>query len=262
MPQISAVIITYNEEDFIGNCLSSLNGVADEIVVVDSFSTDSTKEICSRFSVRFFTHSFEGYVEQKNYALSLASFPYILSLDADEALSETLKESILKVKENFEYDGYEFNRFHNYCGRWIKHSRWYPDRQLRLFDSRKGKWMGFNPHDKFKLNPGSRTGRLKGNLLHWNYLTIEEHMEKMNRFSSIGADAYFKAGKKAGVFTASNHMIWSFFRSYFLRAGFLDGYLGFVSCKITAWASFLKYAKLRQLISDSKKSGSRQNGYK
>ena len=254
MPQISAVIITYNEEDFIGNCLSSLEGVADEIVVVDSLSTDSTRDICSRFKVKFFSHGFEGYVEQKNYALTLATYPHVLSLDADEALSDSLRESILKAKENFEYDGYECNRLNNYCGRWIKHSRWYPDRQLRLFDSRKGKWKGFNPHDMFTLNSGSRKGRLKGDLLHWNYLTFEEHMEKMNRFSSIGAEAYFKAGKKAGIFTASNHMIWSFFRSYVLRAGFLDGYLGFVGCSITAWASFLKYAKLRKMISDSKKT--------
>jgi hypothetical protein len=165
-----------------------------------------------------------------------------------------LKESILKAKDNFIYDGYKFNRLHSYCGKWIKHSRWYPDRQLRLFDSRKGKWMGFNPHDKYKMNPGCTTGWIKGDLFHWNYFTFEEHMEKMNRFSSIAAEAYFKAGRKAGVFAATNHLFWSFFRSYILRAGFLDGYTGFVACSITAWASFLKYAKLRQMILEAKKA--------
>jgi len=255
MPEISAVIITFNEEDFIGQCLASLAGVADEIVVVDSFSTDNTEKICNGYNVRFVRHAFEGYVEQKNFALSLASFPHVLSLDADEAISDRLRESILKVKENFEYDGYEFNRLHNYCGKWIRHSRWYPDRQLRLFDKRKGKWMGFNPHDKFRLDRGTKKGRLKGDLFHWNYLTFEEHMDKMNRFSSIGAEAYFKAGKKAGICTASIHMCWSFFRSYILCAGFLDGYTGFVSCSITAYASFLKYAKLRHMTMEKKKAG-------
>lgn len=255
MPQISAVIITYNEEDFIENCLSSVRDIADEIIVVDSFSTDSTEEICNKYNVKFSKHKFEGYVEQKNYALSLATYPHILSLDADEALSERLRDSIRSVKENFTCDGYEFSRLHCYCGKWIKHSRLYPDRQMRLFDSRKGKWMGFNPHDKYTLNPGSRTGRLKGDLYHWNYMTFEEHMDKMNRFSSIGAEAYFKAGRKAGIFTATNHMVWSFFRSYILCAGFLDGYKGFVSCSITAWGSFLKYVKLRNMITEANKTG-------
>jgi glycosyltransferase involved in cell wall biosynthesis len=252
MPAISAVIITFNEQDFIGKCLASLEGVADEIVVVDSNSTDSTEEICKSFNVRFIRHEFEGYVEQKNYALTHASNIHVLSLDGDEALSEELRSSILKVKENFEYDGYYFNRFNNYCGKWIRHSRWYPDRHLRLFNKTKGKWVGPNPHDKFRMNPGSGISRLKGNLNHWIYGSVEEHLEKINRFSTISADEYFKAGKKAGPLTATIHMTWSFFRSYFICAGFLDGYYGYLSCSITAYASFLKYAKLRRLNKLSK----------
>jgi glycosyltransferase involved in cell wall biosynthesis len=247
MPFISAVIITFNEQDFIGRCLSSLEGIADEIIVVDSFSTDSTEEVCKKYNVKFIKHEFEGYVEQKNYALSLAGYQHILSLDADEALGEELKESILKIKERFEYDGYLFNRRHNYCGQWLNHSGWYPDRQLRLFDSTKGRWMGPNPHDKFRMNKGARVGRLKGDLYHWNHLSFEEHMDKMNRFSTISANEYFKAGRKAGLLTAAAHGWWSFFRSYILRAGFLDGYVGYVNCSINAYASFLKYVKLRRL---------------
>ena len=254
MPEISAVVITYNEELFIGKCLESLADIADEIIVVDSYSTDSTEEICNKYNVRFIKHEFEGYVEQKNFAISLASWPYVLSLDGDEALSEDLKKSILKIRENFEYDGYYFNRLTNYCGKWIKHSRWYPDKQLRLFNSTRGKWMGPNPHDKFRLNPGCRTTRLKGDLFHWYYSSIEEHVDKVNRFTTISANEYFKAGRKSGPCTATFHMIWSFFRSYILRAGFLDGYLGFTACSITAWASFLKYEKLRRLHSAGKKS--------
>ena len=161
MPKISAVIITFNEEKYIEKCISSLEEIADEIIVVDSFSTDRTEDICGKFNVRFSKHKFDGYVEQKNYAMSLASYPYILSLDADEALSDELKKSILGIKDNLKYDGYIFNRLNNYCGKWIKHSRWYPDKHLRLFNSAKGKWTGPNPHDKFKLDPGSKVTRIK-----------------------------------------------------------------------------------------------------
>jgi glycosyltransferase involved in cell wall biosynthesis len=255
MPKISAVIITFNEEQYIEKCLSSLEGIADEIVVVDSFSTDHTEEICSKFNVRFSKHKFEGYVEQKNYALSLAAYPYVLSLDADEALSDELKKSILRIKDNLIYDGYVFNRLNNYCGKWIKHSRWYPDRHLRLFNTTKGKWIGPNPHDWFKMNRGSKVTRLKGNIYHWYYTNIEEHWDKVNRFSTISANEYFKAGRRAGPLTAHVHMAWSFFRSYILNAGFLDGYVGYTGCMITAMSSFLKYSKLRRLNSQALQSG-------
>jgi len=251
MPSISAVIITYNEQEHIENCIKSLQGVADEIVIVDSFSTDLTETICSKYDVRFLKHAFEGYVEQKNYALTQATFPIVLSLDGDEALSDELKKSILEVKKDLNYDGYQFNRRHNYCGKWLRFSRWYPDRQLRLFDRGKGKWTGPNPHDKIMMEPGARVKWLKGDLLHWNYASFEDHIDKANRFSTIAANEYFKAGKRAGCLTATIHSFWSFFRSYILRAGFLDGYSGYICCSITAYASFLKYAKLRRLIYDS-----------
>jgi glycosyltransferase involved in cell wall biosynthesis len=251
MPHLSAVIITFNEQDHIGRCLESLQGIADEIVVVDSFSTDSTEAICRRYNVKLLKHAFEGYVEQKNYALNMASFPIVLSLDGDEALSEELKKSILTVKNNFEYDGYKFNRRHNYCGKWLRFSRWYPDRQLRLFNREKGRWVGPNPHDKVRLDRGTRIKRIKGDLLHWNYSSYEDHIEKINRFSTIAAGEYFRAGKHAGSLTATIHGAWSFFRSYFLNAGFLDGYHGYMCCSVTAYASFLKYAKLRKLIKDT-----------
>jgi glycosyltransferase involved in cell wall biosynthesis len=247
MPFLTAAIITFNEQNFIDRCLSSLEGVADEILVVDSFSTDSTEEICKRHKVRFIKHKFEGYVEQKNYALSLVTYPHVLSLDGDEALSEELKKSILKVKNDFNCDGYYFNRLNNYCGKWIRHSRLYPDRHLRLFDSRKGKWQGPNPHDKFKMNNGCKVKKLKGDLYHWNYSSIEEHIKKTDIFSTIGANELFKEGKKAWPYSASFHKFWSFFRSYILCAGFLDGHLGYRSCTITANGSFMKYEKLRRL---------------
>lgn len=254
MPRISAVIIAYNEEKYIGQCLSSLRGVADEIIVVDSHSTDLTERICNEHNVKFVPHGFEGYVEQKNFALSLATNDLVLSIDADEALSEEMRRSILSVKDNPQYDGYIFNRFQNYCGKWLKHSRSYPDRQLRLFNRTRGSWQGPNPHDKFVLNPGCKIKWLKGDLLHWNFETIEEHLDKMNRFTTIAASEYFKSGRKAGPITGTIHMIWCFTRSYILRAGFLDGYMGYVSCSITAHSSLMKYSKLRKLTLDAKKA--------
>ena len=252
MAQISAVVITFNEETHIEKCLSSLDGIADEIVVVDSFSTDSTEEICRRHKVRFIKHEFEGYKEQKNFALTLASFPYVLSLDADEALSEELKKSILATKDDLKYDGYVFNRRNNYYGRWMKHSGLYPDRHMRLFSRSKGMWIGPNPHDKFRLNKGGTSIRLRGDIYHWCHASLEEHVDKINRFSTIIANEYFSSGRKAGICTAIFHMIWRFFRSFFIQAGFLDGPSGYTSCAISAWASFLKYSKLRQLNINAK----------
>lgn len=252
MKKISAVIIAYNEEEHIGKCLASLGGITDEIIVVDSFSTDSTKEICNEFNVRFFEHPFEGYVEQKNYAASLAGNDYVLSLDADEELSVELKKSILKIKDNPEYDGYKFNRLTNYCGKWIRHSGWYPDPHIRLFNRSKGKWTGINPHDKFRMDPGSKVKKLNGDLYHWYCSTFEEHIEKVNRFSTIMANEYFKKGIKTGLFTAVIHSWWRFIRTYIWGAGFLDGFIGHAACSISAHSSFLKYVKLRKMYADAK----------
>ena len=133
MIKLSCAIITLNEERNVARCIESLAGIADEIVVIDSGSTDATEAICRSYGVKFIQHDFEGYVEQKNFAVSQCAFEYILSLDADELLSEELKESISEIKNNWDKDGYSFNRLTNYCGKWIRHCGWYPDRKLRLF---------------------------------------------------------------------------------------------------------------------------------
>jgi glycosyltransferase involved in cell wall biosynthesis len=255
MPKISAVIITYNEELFIEKCLTSINGIADEIVVVDSFSTDATEEICRKYNVRFIKHEFEGYRDQKNFALNLATYKNILSLDADEALSDTLRESILAIKDKWDYDGYFFNRRNNYCGRWIRHSQWYPDRQLRLFYSDHGKWGEFNLHERFMLSNGATVGKLKGDLLHWPFLSVQDHADKMKKYSIIGAAEYHKAGKKANILTPYIHFIWGFIRSYIIRGGFLDGHDGFVICSLYAKSTFNKYKGLIRL---NKSRASRQ----
>jgi glycosyltransferase involved in cell wall biosynthesis len=179
---LSAVIITYNEARNIGRCLDSLAGVADEIVVVDSFSTDDTERICRAHGARFVQHAFEGHIEQKNYALAQARYDWVLSLDADEALSDPLRAAILAVKVQAErLDGYEMNRLTNYCGQWIHHSGWYPDRKLRLFDRRQGRWGGVNPHDKVLMDSRDQTGRLAGDLFQRCERRLAEVLEGARR---------------------------------------------------------------------------------
>lgn len=247
MISLSVVIITFNEEKNIERCIKSVQNISEEIVVVDSFSTDNTKEICLKYKVKFIQHAFEGYVEQKNWAITQAKSKYILSLDADEALSSELEESIIEVKNNWNFDGYYFNRLTNYCGKWIKHCGWYPDKKLRLWDSSKGMWAGNNPHDRFDMQDGTATSFLKGDLLHYSYYSIFQHVEQANKFSEIGAKSDFNKGRNVSLIGLILKPFWKFIRDYFFKVGFLDGYYGFVICKISANASLLKYLKLREL---------------
>lgn len=243
--KISATVITLNEAQKIEPCLQSLLPVADEIIVVDSGSTDKTEMICRQYPVRFMTHRFEGHVAQKNYAIAQASYDHILSLDADERLSEELTRSILKVKNEWgSADGYAFNRFNNYCGHWIRYCGWYPDRKIRLWDRRKGSWGGTDPHDRVILSKHNVI-RLEGNLLHYAYFSVDEHLRQMNKFAEIAARAKFKKGEKP-IFLI--HVIlnpfFKFFKKYFLQLGFLDGYYGFVFCAAASSLNFFKYLRL------------------
>jgi len=250
--RISAVIITLNEERNIGRCLESLQGVADELVVVDSYSSDRTEEICRSYGARFIQHKFHGHIEQKNWAILQASFPHILSLDADEALSPQLKASILEVKAHWSHDGYDFNRLTSYCGKWIRHTSWYPSRKLRLWDSRKGSWGGFNPHDRFFLDKGASKKHLKGDLLHHSYYSVDEHLAQMNSFSSIQALSYYEQGRRASLPVILFAPCWRFFRDYIWKHGFLDGFFGFVISVNSAHEVFLKYVKLRNIARKEK----------
>jgi len=254
MPKISAVIITMNEEKGIERCLQSLDDIADEIIVVDSFSTDRTEEVCKKFGVKFVQHEFSGFMDQKNYAVSLAENKTILSLDADEALSDELRESILKIKDNMKFDGYYFNRRSNYCGQWINFSSWYPDRQLRLFNSTKGNWGLINVHESFQMNHDSRFGRLKGDLLHWPCTSKDDLSNKIEKYSKIAASEYHSKGIRAYFFTPYIHGLWRFILSYIIHLGFLDGKNGYIICKTGARSSYLKYAKLLELQKNNKKS--------
>jgi glycosyltransferase involved in cell wall biosynthesis len=246
VPQISVVIITYNEERNIARCLESVASVADEIVVLDSFSKDRTKEICASYGVKFYEHAFDGHIQQKNRAITYATHPYILSLDADEALDDTLKKSILDVKANWTHDGYYMNRLTNYCGHWVRHCNWYPDTKLRLWDSRKGSWTGINPHDKYELKDGDKnTKHIKGDILHYSYYSVEDHYKQVEYFTNIASKAFVEAGKKAPLYKLLLNPIAKFVDHYLLHLGFLDGTAGYRISKISAYATYLKYKKIR-----------------
>lgn len=251
MTPISVVIITLNEGPNIERCIKSVLDIADEIVVMDSISTDDTKEICLKYGVKFIEQPFLGYIEQKNKALEFSSYPHVLSLDADEEVSGELKSSIKQAKENWQGNGYYFNRLTNYCGKWIRHTDWYPDQKLRLFDKRKGKWSGINPHDIYTLQAGSSQLFLKGDLLHYSFPNIDHHLDIVKKFTSILAQESFKKGKKAGLFSLLFNPLWKFIKSYFIRRGFLDGYYGFVIAVISAFATFVKYLKIRELYKEN-----------
>jgi hypothetical protein len=203
--------------------------------------------------VRFVQHAFEGHIEQKNWSITQAKYPHILSLDADEALDETLKKSILEVKNEWKFDGYTMNRLTNYCGKWIHHCGWYPDTKLRLWDSRLGTWGGDNPHDKFEMNSNDpEIAHLKGDILHYSYYSLEDHYKQVAYFTDVLAIAQFKKGKKAPLFIFVFSPIVKFVKDYFIKLGFLDGRVGFRICRISAFATFTKYKKLRQLIHSNK----------
>ena len=166
--KLSVVIITFNEEKNIERCLKSVQEIADEIIVLDSFSSDKTEEICKKNNVSFYQHEFDGHIQQKNRVMNMANNDYVLSLDADECLDEALTEEIKKIKDNSTHKAYQFNRLTNYCGKWIKHCGWYPDVKLRIWDKNIARWGGINPHDKVIVDENIEVKHIKGDLLHYS----------------------------------------------------------------------------------------------
>ncbi len=246
--KLSVTIITHNESQNIARCIHSVQSIADDIIAVDSFSTDNTVELAKALGARVVLQQFLGHIEQKNFAISQALFPFILSLDADEAIDDTLVKEIQQIKEsNNIADGYITNRYNNYCGQWINHGAWQSDLKLRLWNSQKGKWGGLNPHDKFEMQAGSKIETLKGKILHWSYHSIAEHEGKVEYFSTIAAKAYQVKGKKSSYFKIWFSPIFRFVRDYILKLGFLDGKFGFIIAKLTAKEVKLKYKKLMEL---------------
>ncbi len=247
--QLSVAIITYNEQKNIARCINSVKKVADDIVIIDSYSTDDTVKIAEELGARVVFNKFPGHIEQKNFAISQAKYSFILSLDADEAIDETFEQEILTIKNQSQIAAaYNTNRLNNYCGKWINFGAWKNDWKLRLWDSTKGKWGGMNPHDKFTLeNPNEQIITLRGKILHWSYYSVNEHQQRASKYADIAARAYLKQGKKSSIFKIYFSPIFRFVRDYFIKLGFLDGKYGFMIAKITAQEVFLKYKKLYEL---------------
>lgn len=258
--KISATIITFNEEQHIKKCLDSLCEVVDEIVVVDSFSTDRTEVICKSYEkVRFIKHAFEGYIEQKHFDLENTKYDWIISLDGDECLSEKLVQEIRQIKDGnaTDFDAYSMPRLNNYCGRWIRHGGWYPDRKVRFWNKKVGTWGGNNPHYSVILQEGAKTRTLNGDILHYTIPDLDAHVAQSNKFSGIAAHELLKSDKNHFEnFKLIVNPPFVFFKHYFLKLGFLDGFYGLTIAVVSAHSKFLKYAKYKQLKSQHENSSS------
>ncbi len=251
MTPISAIIITFNEEEKIGRCIDSLKNLADEILVLDSESTDNTVNIAREKGAVVHNQPFLGYIAQKTKAMTMARHDLILNLDADEALDDELNQSIQKIKASTEYKAFSMNRCANYCGKFIRHGLWYPDRKIRLFDRRVVKWGGIDPHEKVIVKKSIPIKHLKGDIFHYTFDSISDHVIQNDRFSTISAQTMFRDGKKTSWLKIILNPVWAFINGYFFRLGFLDGFYGYVIAKNIAHLTLLKHAKLFQLQKNS-----------
>lgn len=243
---LSVAIITYNEAHNITRCLQSLTGVADDIVVVDSFSSDGTPAIAESLGARVVQHAFDGYGPQKAFAESQTRYDWVLNIDADECLSDELRSSLLHFKEQPACAGYSLNILTNYCGAWIRHCGWYPNPKLRLWNKTKGAMSQDKVHEGWRPTDASEPiGMLKGDILHYSFPDISTHLRKIEHYSDAGARYDVARGKQASLFKLLFAPRWAFIQSYLLRGGFLDGYYGYVVCKNSAFAAYAKYTKIR-----------------
>ena len=245
---VSGLVITYNEQEHIEACIRSLLQVADEVIVVDSYSSDDTVSICEKLGVKVIQHEYFGQIQQKNFALTHANYQYILALDGDEVLSTSLIQAILsEKKKGFAHSGYLLDRLTNYGGKWIRHGGWYPDWKLRLWNKEHGVWGGNNPHDKVSLTDGSHPVKLNGHLLHYGFASSKEHAKRINNYALIGAKSLFESGKRTYLLHPALSFIWKFVRDYLFLGGFLDGYTGFQIALLSATSKYKKYKKLLEL---------------
>jgi len=240
MRPFSAIIITLNEERNIARCLESLRDVADEVIVADSGSTDRTAEICNQMGATVVQMEWQGYSATKNAANLLARHDLILSLDADEALSPELIKSINEAKKG-SGTAFRMARLTNYCGQWIHHTGWYPDVKLRLFDRREHRWEGLVHEVIVPHRPDALL--LAGDIHHYSYYSVSEHVRQTDRFTSLGAQVLIDSGKEPSIVRTMFSPFWMFVRFYFIRLGFLDGRAGLIVSVISAYGSFLKHAK-------------------
>ena len=242
---LSVGILTFNSERRIKEVLESVKDIADQVVVLDSGSEDRTLDIVKEFGVEVHFRPFDNFVNQKNYLLSLCRGKWVLFLDDDEVVSEELSRSIKEaVSKSSEFSGYRMNRITNYLGRWIRHA-WNPDYQLRLARRERCRWVGDSVHERLEVN--GKVGMLRGELLHYSYTSVSQHLKKIDLYSTLYAEGAFKRGKRFSLFKLLTSPAGSFLRRYVLKRGFLDGFEGFVLSVMASYYSFLKYLKLWEI---------------
>ena len=241
---LSVVIITKNEADNIRDCLNSV-AWADEIVILDSGSTDGTVAICREYTDKVFETDWPGFGPQKNRGIERATGDWILSVDADERVSPELRLEIEQALKVEQYNGYEIPRSSHFCGKQIRHSGWWPDYIVRLFRRGSGKFNEVLVHERVEVD--GPIGRLRNPLIHYSFQSFEEVLQKMNHYSTCNAAMLFAAGRKSSLLEAAGRGLWTFFRTYVLRAGFLDGRHGFMLAVSNAEGTYYKYIKLIDL---------------
>jgi glycosyltransferase involved in cell wall biosynthesis len=246
--KISAVIITYNEEKRLEAALKSLKDVVEEIIVVDRYSDDDTIKLARKYTDRVFLRRWTNFSDQKNYGNSKAKFQWILSLDADERLSPELKEEILQlIEQEQEPDcsGFEIPRRVFYLGRWVRHTFWNPDLKTRLFQRDKARWEGEYVHEDLIIE--GEVKKLKGSLYHFTYRNIADHLRRINTFSELEAQKLYAKNKKCRWHHLALLPFFRFMKSYFFKAGFLDGFAGFVISALDGYMVFVTCAKLKEI---------------
>lgn len=256
VPKISVVIITLNEADNIGRCLRAAQPVADELLLADSGSKDGTLKIAEELGARVVQVEWQGYAKTKNYANSLAANDWILSLDADEVLSETLQASILKLKQEADLPAtYSFNRLTNYCGKWIRSCGWFPDWKPRLFHRERARWVGAFVHETLESDPEVEVIQLEGLCYHYSISSLEQHLRTVDKFSSLKAQELYAKGEHANFIKLWIKPWAEFLKSYFLKGGIRDGYYGYTISRMNAYSKFLRYAKLQLLWEQTQGGG-------
>ncbi|PWH85562.1 glycosyltransferase family 2 protein [Brumimicrobium oceani] len=245
--KITSTIITFNEERNIARCIDALIPISDEIIVLDSFSTDRTIEICKSKDVRIEQREWKGYSNAKNHLNQLANHEYIFSVDADEAPDDILQNAISNIKEEGLTGVYEVNRLTNYCGRWIKHSGWYPDVKTRIFPKSISQWEGVYVHEELVVKGNPIAKNLDGHLLHYSYYSQKEHRERADKYSELTALKMYEKGKRVGPMKPYISAFGRFVAMFFIKKGFLDGKAGFTIARISALSNIYKYKELRRL---------------
>ena len=244
---ISVVIITKNEAHIIGNTLQSLQGVTNNIIIVDNGSTDETISICRKYNAQVIERGWEGYGTTKNKGIDAANNDWILSLDADEAIDEELKTVLSQLDFSDESAVYELKYKNFFCNKWIRFGEWSGDKHIRLFNRKKVRWDDAPVHECLLMPGDKKIIRLKGNVLHYTVNNTDEYMAKTIHYAKLNAQKYFLQGKKPGYFKLYLGPIFNFLKHYIFELGFLDGFEGYLIAKTTAWYSFMKYTYLREL---------------